>query len=66
MSASLRICTTGSRSAPSLQHFLTVDQWGEPEQIVLRQFEPELALEYEFRGFVYRGKLNAISQCVSL
>ena len=29
---------------------------------MLRTFEPELALEYEFRGFVYQGKLNAISQ----
>eukprot|EP00026_Physarum_polycephalum_P005786 Phypoly_transcript_05824.p1 GENE.Phypoly_transcript_05824~~Phypoly_transcript_05824.p1 ORF type:complete len:588 (+),score=94.49 Phypoly_transcript_05824:110-1765(+) len=37
-------------------------KWGEPDQVVFRQWEPELTLEYEFRGFVYKGKLNAISQ----
>lgn len=31
---------------------------------MLRKFEPELCLEYEFRGFVYQGKLNALSQYV--
>ena len=37
-------------------------RWGEPEQIVLRQFEPEISLEYEFRAFIFNGKLNAITQ----
>jgi len=37
-------------------------KWGEPEQVVLRQWEPALSLEYEFRGFVFKGNLNAISQ----
>ena len=37
-------------------------KYGEPEQIVLRQWEPELQLEYEFRAFIYKGKLTAISQ----
>jgi len=30
--------------------------------VVLRQWEPELSLEYEFRGYVHKGKLNALSQ----
>lgn len=36
--------------------------WGEPDQVVLRKWEPELSLDYEFRGFVHKGRLNAISQ----
>jgi len=42
-----------------------MDDWlryGEPEQIVLREFEPDLLLENEFRCFVHRNQLNAISQ----
>ena len=37
-------------------------KYGEPEQIVLRQWEPELSMEYEFRAFVKNGALCAISQ----
>lgn len=37
-------------------------RYGEPEQIVLRQWEPELTIDNEFRAFVYRNKLNGISQ----
>lgn len=37
-------------------------QWGEPEQVVLRQYEPQLALENEFRAFVSRGRITCISQ----
>ncbi|PRP85353.1 hypothetical protein PROFUN_07061 [Planoprotostelium fungivorum] len=37
-------------------------RWGEPEQIVLRQFDPRIKLEYEFRAFIFRGKMTAISQ----
>ena len=36
--------------------------FGEPEQIVLRRWEPELSVDYEFRCYVHNGKLNAISQ----
>jgi hypothetical protein len=36
--------------------------FGEPEQIVLREWEPELTTEYEFRAFVYNNKMTAISQ----
>ncbi|KAL6045761.1 Gamma-glutamylcyclotransferase family protein [Balamuthia mandrillaris] len=35
---------------------------GEPEQVVLRRWEPELVLDLEFRAFVYEGLLTAISQ----
>jgi len=35
-------------------------QYGEPEQIVLREWEPELTTEYEFRAFIYQNKLTAI------
>jgi hypothetical protein len=35
---------------------------GEPEQIVLREWEPELSLDFEFRVYVNKNKLNAISQ----
>ena len=31
-------------------------------QVVLRKWEPDLSLENEFRAFVYKGKLTAISQ----
>lgn len=27
-------------------------KWGEPEQVVFRQWEPSLTLEYEFRGML--------------
>jgi gamma-glutamylcyclotransferase (GGCT)/AIG2-like uncharacterized protein YtfP len=37
-------------------------QWGEPEQVVLREWEAELSLEYEFRCFVHCNALTAISQ----
>eukprot|EP00128_Syssomonas_multiformis_P015757 Colp12_sorted_trinity150504_noHs@22949 len=37
-------------------------QYGEPVMIALREFEPELTLENEFRAFIYQGKLTAISQ----
>lgn len=37
-------------------------QFGEPEQVVLRAFDPELAQEFEFRTFVHNGVLTAISQ----
>jgi len=37
-------------------------QWGEPEQVVLRRWEPAMSLEYEFRAFVCNDRLCAISQ----
>ncbi|CAF1506815.1 unnamed protein product, partial [Didymodactylos carnosus] len=37
-------------------------EWGEPEQIVLRRFENEMSLEYEFRAYINNHQLNAISQ----
>jgi gamma-glutamylaminecyclotransferase len=37
-------------------------RYGEPEQIVLRRWEPRLKLENEFRCFVHDGKLVAMSQ----
>lgn len=37
-------------------------RWGEPEQIVLREYCPELRLDYEFRAYVNKGQVNAISQ----
>eukprot|EP00927_Polykrikos_kofoidii_P052155 TRINITY_DN4593_c0_g1_i1.p1 TRINITY_DN4593_c0_g1~~TRINITY_DN4593_c0_g1_i1.p1 ORF type:complete len:637 (+),score=90.33 TRINITY_DN4593_c0_g1_i1:31-1911(+) len=36
--------------------------FGEPEQVVLRRWEPEVSLDYEFRLYVHGGSLNAISQ----
>eukprot|EP01127_Copromyxa_protea_P007708 TRINITY_DN1761_c0_g1_i1.p1 TRINITY_DN1761_c0_g1~~TRINITY_DN1761_c0_g1_i1.p1 ORF type:complete len:501 (+),score=66.35 TRINITY_DN1761_c0_g1_i1:92-1594(+) len=42
-----------------------MDDWlryGEPEQIVLREFEPELTVDNEFRAYVYKNRLNGISQ----
>lgn len=36
--------------------------YGEPEQICLRAWEPELTLENEFRAYICDGKLCAISQ----
>jgi hypothetical protein len=36
--------------------------YGEPEQVVLREWEADLSLEYEFRAFVHNGKVTVISQ----
>lgn len=36
--------------------------FGEPEQIVLREWEPELSVDYEFRLYINDSKLCAISQ----
>ena len=36
--------------------------FGEPEQLVLRRWDPQMRLEDEFRVFVYKGRLVAISQ----
>ena len=36
--------------------------FGEPEQVVLREWEPELSVDFEFRCYVKDGRLNAISQ----
>ncbi len=37
-------------------------KYGEPEQIVLREYNPEVRLDYEFRLFICHGKVTAISQ----
>jgi hypothetical protein len=36
--------------------------YGEPEQLVLRKWEPELSYDYEFRVFISENKVTAISQ----
>eukprot|EP00040_Diaphanoeca_grandis_P029472 m.172694 g.172694 ORF g.172694 m.172694 type:complete len:684 (-) comp31698_c5_seq2:53-2104(-) len=36
--------------------------YGEPEQIVLRQWQPEISLDFEFRLYVHNNKLCGISQ----
>jgi gamma-glutamylcyclotransferase (GGCT)/AIG2-like uncharacterized protein YtfP len=37
-------------------------RYGEPEQVVLRQWQPNMSLEYEFRCYVNHDQINAISQ----
>jgi gamma-glutamylaminecyclotransferase len=37
-------------------------RYGEPEQIVLREFDPRIRLDYEFRTYIHKNQLNAISQ----
>ena len=37
-------------------------RFGEPEQICLREWNPHLSLEYEFRVFVHDNNITAISQ----
>jgi gamma-glutamylcyclotransferase (GGCT)/AIG2-like uncharacterized protein YtfP len=37
-------------------------KFGEPEQICLRIWEKELSLDYEFRVFIYKGRMTAITQ----
>lgn len=32
--------------------------YSEPEQIVLRRWEDEVSLEFEFRAFVFKGKVK--------
>eukprot|EP01051_Picozoa_sp_SAG22_P007046 SAG22_NODE_483_length_9925_cov_3.568186_1_plen_664_part_00 len=41
---------------------LDVIWFGEPEQLVLREWEPELTLDHEFRAFVCDGQITAITQ----
>ena len=36
--------------------------YGEPEQIVLREWQSELSYDYEFRVFINKNKITAISQ----
>jgi gamma-glutamylcyclotransferase (GGCT)/AIG2-like uncharacterized protein YtfP len=36
--------------------------FGEPEQIVLREWDPRLRLEFEFRAFIHDNVITAISQ----
>lgn len=36
--------------------------FGEPEQVVLRGWKKEISVDYEFRCYVFNGKLCAISQ----
>jgi len=36
--------------------------YGEPEQIVLRRWEPDVSLDHAFRCFVHDGRLTAASQ----
>jgi len=57
--AAMSLLLTSERVFADLVDWL---KFGEPEQIVLRQWEPELSLDMEFRAFVYEGKLTAISQ----
>ncbi|CAM9864092.1 unnamed protein product, partial [Heterosigma akashiwo] len=37
-------------------------KYGEPEQIVLREWDPDISYDLEFRMFVYGHKVTAISQ----
>lgn len=37
-------------------------QYGEPEQVALRRWQPQLTQDWEFRIFVHEGRLTAISQ----
>eukprot|EP01038_Epipyxis_sp_PR26KG_P016641 gene16641-22741_t len=37
-------------------------RFGEPEQICIREWEPDLSMDYEFRCFCYRGKFTCVSQ----
>lgn len=36
--------------------------YGEPEQLVLREWEPDLSLDWEFRAYVHNNNLTAVSQ----
>eukprot|EP01117_Protostelium_nocturnum_P014823 TRINITY_DN5682_c0_g1_i1.p1 TRINITY_DN5682_c0_g1~~TRINITY_DN5682_c0_g1_i1.p1 ORF type:complete len:514 (+),score=167.70 TRINITY_DN5682_c0_g1_i1:126-1667(+) len=37
-------------------------RWGEPEQVVLRKFDPKLRMEYEFRAYINNNKITVLSQ----
>lgn len=58
-SEAMSLLLTSERVFADLHDWL---KFGEPEQVVLRQWEPDLRLENEFRAFVYEGKLAAVSQ----
>lgn len=64
------MCVTTGKEAMSLlltseRVFTDLHDWikyGEPEQIVLREFDPNLSMDYEFRAFINNNKVNALSQ----
>jgi gamma-glutamylcyclotransferase (GGCT)/AIG2-like uncharacterized protein YtfP len=64
----LRVCSGAeamSLLSTSERVFTDLHDWiryGEPEQVVLRQWQPNMSMEYEFRAYVNNNQLNAISQ----
>eukprot|EP00727_Mastigamoeba_balamuthi_P005279 m51a1_g1475 hypothetical protein (514) ;mRNA; r:266698-268435 len=55
----MSLLLTSERAYADLRDWL---EFGEPEQLVLRRWEPRLTYDLEFRAFVHRGALTAISQ----
>jgi hypothetical protein len=59
----LSLLLTSERVFTDLHDWL---QYGEPEQVVLREYEPELTVENEFRVFVYHNQITGITQYESV
>jgi hypothetical protein len=55
----LSLLLTSERACTDLDDWLRA---GEPEQVVLRAWEPGITLDHEFRVFVYENRLTAITQ----
>ncbi len=55
----LALLLTSERVFSDLRDWLA---WGEPEQVVFREWEPAMTYDFEFRVFVCGGAVTAISQ----
>jgi len=55
----MALLLTSERVFTDLRDWL---EYGEPEQICFREWDPEMQLEYEFRAYISNGKITAISQ----
>merc|ERR1719354_288385 len=55
----MNLLLSSERAYVDLQDWI---DYGEPEQIVLREWLPEMTQDWEFRAYVSKGKLTCISQ----
>lgn len=55
----MNLLVTSERLFTDLHDWL---KWGEPEQVVLREWVPDMRLDYEFRAYVSKGRMTCLSQ----
>lgn len=55
----MNLLVTSERLFTDLHDWL---KWGEPEQVVLREWVPDMRLDFEFRAYVSKGRMTCLSQ----